>query len=233
MIVAGLATIPGREEAVRDTIQSLLPQVDLIYVCFNGFHNNEYHTEPKVISVFENYGDAGKFCRFDMAYIYFSCDDDLIYPPNYVEKTLERMKEYPGCIVSYHGRTLANTPVKSYYKDNCSTRVQCLHDYPNDEYVHCGGTGVMAFHNRIRITMEDFPLDYPNMADIHMGLYAQANKIPIVALKHEKDWIKHTTKIDLNSTIYAKHSQNDSLYTKRFNQCSKWQLFKKNSTLAV
>ena len=67
-------------------------------------------------------------------------------------------------VITYHGRSFKNFPIKSYYKDS-SERYACLYDVDRDVNVQFGGTGVMCIHTSIL----KIPFSYfknPNMAPI-------------------------------------------------------------------
>ena len=98
---------------------------------------------------------------------------------------------------------------KSYYKDHLSV-YRCLDDVASEEFIHIGGTGVMAFHtNTVKINFGY--LKTPNMADIWVGLYAKENDIPIRVVPHKAGWIKYSNKFDQNQTIYRKSKNNDQI----------------------
>lgn len=93
MIRAHLATFPERQDLLLEAVRSIAPQVDRLFVCLNEFTapppgldeipNLEYMIPD------EDLKDAGKFA-FPVAEddIVFTIDDDIIYPDDYVERTL-------------------------------------------------------------------------------------------------------------------------------------------------
>jgi len=187
-IICGLATVKGREEALKDTVESIINQVDKLIVYQNGYKEIfDFLNNPKieVYSSLEtgiDMGDAGKYYKLSeySNHYYFSIDDDLIYPTNYASNMLDNLKKYNDeIIVTHHGRVLKND-AKSYYKD-AKIKYKCLDAVTNDDFVQFGGTGVMAFHTKlVKINFEYFRA--PNMADIWVGLYARENNIPILVL---------------------------------------------------
>jgi len=93
MIRAHLATFPPRSDLLLQTVQTILPQVDLLCICLN-----EYSAIPaglgdldKVQAIIpdRDLKDAGKFA-FPVAPddMVFTIDDDILYPPDYVASTL-------------------------------------------------------------------------------------------------------------------------------------------------
>jgi hypothetical protein len=196
--IAGIATIDGRQISLCDTIKSLLPQVDEIHI-----HNGN------------DKGDRVKFDSYRKDCYYFSCDDDLIYPKDYCDKmiaTYEYMRslKYDNPIVTCHGRNFIQ-PIDNYYRNG--VKYHCLHEVEQDVKVDCGGTGVMMLCGQI--DMPDFT--ERNMADIFIALQAKKQNVPIICMKHEAGWIKHSDKIDLSETIYEWHKNDCEAQTKLIN----------------
>lgn len=220
-VTIGIASIRERTHNLKVAIYSLIDQCDKINVFLNGYKGLYSWMNHTKISLFDSrqlgdYGDAGKFYDVEnnKGY-YFSCDDDLIYPEDYVVNTIEGIERHKRkAIVSYHGRTF-NDNIRSYYMDSANV-FHCLNKVGNDKPVHFGGTGVMAFHkDTLQIDRNTLPLTHKNMADIHIGLFAQKNKIPLRVLAHEKDWIK--AQKNIRNTIYSKHRLDDRLQTELVN----------------
>jgi glycosyltransferase involved in cell wall biosynthesis len=83
---AGLATIPGREKMMKKAVESMLPQVDHIYISLNNYTKIPAWMDHKKITAIFNNNSKGDSSKFSMAnYVdgfFFSIDDDLIYPPH-------------------------------------------------------------------------------------------------------------------------------------------------------
>lgn len=213
-IFIGIAAIPDRCEALKRTINSLLPQVENIGVYLNGWKKipDFLNNKKIVIAGFEeeDLGDIGKFYWVDSHDgIYFSCDDDLIYPANYVSRTLAKLKEENYRVaVGWHG-SLLHEPFEKYYDKN-SRRVFSFAAYrPWDTPVHILGTGCSAFHTKIlKIKKSDFL--YPNMADIFFSIKGQEQKIPFVVIAHDKGEIIEYEGSKENSIYAHSHAQVES-----------------------
>ena len=206
MITASLATIPGRRETLKRVVSSLLPQVDRLNVYLNGYGEvPDFLSGPKIrVARSEEHrdrGDAGKFFwendYTDEGYR-LTCDDDIVYPPDYAKCMVSAVERYDRrVVVTLHGAVL-KFPVRNYYADrvvhHCRTNV--LRDAP----VHVGGTGVMAWHSSaIRLSTKDF--EKPNMADIWMALAAKRKGVPIIVLAHAREYLEILL---FEDTIYGK-----------------------------
>ncbi len=92
MITANLATIKSRSSTLQLVVNSLKNQVDKVRIYSNDYKpkvegsNVEVYTGP-------DYTDNAKFFWLTHSKgVYLSCDDDLIYPPNYVETITKGLK---------------------------------------------------------------------------------------------------------------------------------------------
>lgn len=201
MITAQLATIPGREQSLGLTINSLAPQVDRLII--------NYRSDS----------DANKFRAVEQMTGYvLTCDDDLIYPPDYVEKMIKAVDRYNGeAIVSLHGRELKPGKISSYYAP--SNRLQafhCLHEVAADHRIINGaiGTGVMCWNaDKVKIYRDWFQV--ANMADIWLSLFARKNNIPMIVATHPANWLN--VGYDGEDTIWHKHFNNDKVQTDIWN----------------
>ena len=216
-VIAGMATISNREDSMIDAALSIVNQVDHLHI-----YLNDYKDIPDVKTdriTFHNapvgdLGDSGKFYGKQYPHeSYFSIDDDLIYPSDYVEVTLNHLKVYP--IISYHGRVMKPALIQTYYGNGLQQSYHMGSNIDNFYPVHIGGTGVMAQRKN---NFSYLDCKEPNMSDIWFGLYAQYNKMPIVVAPHSKEWIQLTDKINHSKdTICAQYRRNDKIQTDAFN----------------
>lgn len=228
-ITASVASMPGRVESLRDTVKSILHQVDRLQVYLNNYDSVPDYLFHDKIKVFlskdhlGDLGDAGKFFNCDKITGYhFTIDDDLIYPENYVESLISAIAKYDKkCVVSYHGRSFNNLPVVSYYR-GATVRLGCLRKVRVDQYVHVVGTGVLAYHtDTIKLKLSAFK--FLNMADIWFSEYCNDRNIPRVVLAHSSGWITSSEKYDEVGSIFTNHINDDKFQTEITNSV-KWKL---------
>jgi hypothetical protein len=212
-IIANVASY-NRIDSLVKSLESIIDQCDIINVSLNS-HDGDipeilYHDKVNLILSDNSLGDAMKFYALDKSDGYYlTIDDDLIYPPNYVEYIITKCKEYGNTkVITLHGRNFNVFPIKSYYA-NASERHSCFNHVGKNVPVQFGGTGVMCFHtNLIKLPISYFK--YPNMADVWVGKYCYENNIEILCLRHESGYIKY---IQQKTTIYDVESRNDVLQT--------------------
>ena len=208
-----------RTESLVKTLESIINQCDEVNVTLNDFEGGLppilYDDKVNLYFTDNSKGDAFKFLRLSESDGYFlTIDDDLIYPPNYVEYMIAKCKEYGNSrVMTLHGRNFASFPITSYYK-SATERYACLDTVKKNVIVQFGGTGVMCFHTDLfKLDLDYFMI--PNMADVWIGRYCLDNKIEILCLRHESGFIKY---IPQKTTIYNQESNNDGIQTKIVNE---------------
>lgn len=209
MTTANIATLPSREKQLARTIKSLYNQVDLIYIRLNDYKEApDWVYDNKIrFKTGLNEGDAAKF-REDAEGYYFTCDDDIIYPPDYVKKLKDRLD---GDIVTIHGKNF-HTPIESYYH-GAFDKIRCDNETSTDKIVQIPGTGVMAFHtDTIKFNKEDFPRK--NMADIWVGIKAKKEGIKINCIAKPRNWI---TIQHVDTSIWEEEHEKDWFQTRLIN----------------
>ena len=204
----------NRIESLVKSLESIIDQCDVINVTLNS-HDGDipeilYHDKVNLMLSDNSLGDAMKFYMLDKSNGYYlTIDDDLIYPPNYVEYMIAKCKEYGNTrVMTLHGRNFSSFPITSYYR-SATERYACLNTVNKNVIVQFGGTGVMCFHTDLfKLPIGYFI--YPNMADVWIGKYCMENKIEILCVRHDTGYIKY---INQNDTIFDTESKRDHLQT--------------------
>ena len=213
-IICGIATINERKHLLPQVIKSIVNQVDKLIIYQNDYKDLSFLTLSDKIEIYSgiedtgiDYGSSGKFYKaneYPNDY-YFSIDDDIIYPQDYVSQTIAKMKYYnDNVIVSYHGRNLKPNAI-SYYKDFSNRVVFHLHQR-RDLEITFPGTGVMCMiPSTINFNLDD--ICQPNMTDIELAIMAKRSGLKCIGLSHRRNWIKP---IDNNtSLIHGTQSKDD------------------------
>ena len=200
-VVACLATIPSRSKQLKLVCESLLPQVDRLFIYFNNYQDEEVPPWAKSIDKIEyetsssgeygDLGDVGKFyfCSEEMRDKYgingyvFTCDDDIVYPDWYTKRTSHFIEyNYPDCLLSYHGSIILrrNSP---YHVNGTRRTYFASKTVSNVTPVHVGGTGCMCFHtSTFRPSLKIFK--HTNMSDIFVAVWADGQGVRTLVLPH-------------------------------------------------
>lgn len=213
-----IASIPDRERMLKKTILSLINQVDKIRVMLNGYpyipdwldglagsYKIEYYQLDNSL------GDAAKFYPgYSDGYV-FTCDDDLIYPPDYIETTVDAIDKN-NCIISLHGRVMRPRPIRDSYKDK-KKWYHCLETVTGYHFVDIAGTGVMGFHTKYFIPTIT-KMIYPNMADIWVAKQAAEQNKTLMVMPHRQGWLEYQNP---SNTIWDNRASNVKLQTAVYN----------------
>jgi len=227
MIIAQLATIPERRNILNRVVDSLYNQVDVLFVILNGYkeYPNFVKLDKKLVYYLgdNSKGDCHKFDTLEHykdAYI-FTCDDDLVYPPDYVETMVNHIDRYNRkVIITLHGRTFPPRPIKSYYRG----KLKGYHwdtDQDYDVEVDAGGTGVMCWHSDTFHVPYD-RITYGNMGDVWVAKFAREQNVKIINVARKSGWVDYIGPEESDTdpqTLWSKHHNNDPIQTYIYNGC--------------
>jgi len=193
-VIVGMATFAGRENACEQAIESLANQVDDILLW-----DNSEEGQPDLT-------DNGKFAGLsyiDEDVYYLTCDDDLLYPEDYVERMVQDI-ERTNMIVTHHGRILGGLN-RDYYSEHISFR--CLDSVGIPKRLDVCGTGVTGFKTSVFNPVGLAHAKDQKMSDLVFSLAASNHGVDIVLQPHEKGWIKQLD-IDHRTSIFETERNN-------------------------
>lgn len=189
MIIACLATIPGREESLAKCLASLRPQVDEIRVICHDVEDppdvvrelaDEWICEP------DRFGSAAKLrWSREVSGLYLGCDDDLLYPPDYTETMLRWVRRWRGRAICAIGGRVFEGNANTYPTDGRQA------GYPiggnAGEWVNYPNAAGIAFDTRLNV-----PSIIPekNQEEAYLAIWAQANAVPVWLVPKPKGWIR-------------------------------------------
>ena len=204
--VAVMATMYSRRHQAAAAVRSLHKQVDRVTVILNIINGDCDISQWKrdimkrkkadnvrfVISD-NRLGDAERYRPVTRSAVYyFSCDDDLIYPPTYVEKMVQGIETYRAP-VTLHGKYVPKGTTFTNFYQQVSKLGHCFHclGSQDDDYeVTIPGTGVMAWRgDHIDLTYDQF--NERNMADIEVARLAYQQRQRIVCLAHDNNYLTY------------------------------------------
>jgi hypothetical protein len=185
--LAAIATLPERARLLSRALHSLRPQVDRLHVYLNGHEEPpEYaHLADEVIRSSTNEGAERKLWWAEQwDGIYLSCDDDFIYPPDYVERMVAEVERWRGrAIVTAHGRTFHTATRRARRLGNILEGSRGgFWERTSGRWINYAGTGVAAWDaSKIKV-----PSAWPrrNMVDLQLALWAQRNRVPMWLQPH-------------------------------------------------
>jgi hypothetical protein len=194
-VIAAIATFDGRQEYLKKAVASLAHQVDEIRI---------YDNQVRPIDLTDN----GKFFflqEYKEPVYYFSCDDDLLYPPTYIQDMVEAIERTSG-IVTHHGRYLRGKGLR-YYSGHKAYR--CLNENRTETRIHVAGTGVTGFRTDYFNPVDIWQSEDKCMSDLVFSVEAARQGKKITVLKHEHGYIKYLD-VPLSQTIFGTHRNKDT-----------------------
>jgi len=217
-VVASIATMKEREESLKLTVQSLDHQVDKINIYLHGYNEiPQWIKENKKIEVGQgaDNADNDKFFWVPRTTgFHLICDDDIIYPDDYVEKVKRDLAEYEyKAVISYLGVIPHRLPIASYYLDR--DKVGIFEELENDTEVKILGTGCLAYYTEspLQFYYTEKPLF---MSDILFSTFLAEVGIQRICCAHKADWFKYTPPKE-GTTIFEKEVTTDYIQTKWIN----------------
>lgn len=199
-ILVTMCTYPGGFSTLCRALESLLdyqsvPITKLRLTVNGGEMPEDLPSDPRleVILSAEDVTDKGKFIqiREHDGYV-ITVDDDIYYPEDYVEKMIEHIEFFDRkYLIGVHGAHVPEGPGITRWWEYMNYRRSLVfpNEMPTYIPVNIIGTGTLAFHTSIGIpNHEEF--DYQRMVDLHLGVWAQKNKIPMVVCPRRRDWLE-------------------------------------------
>jgi len=207
-LVAGMATMPSRAEVFPTAFQSIIGQVDRLYLYLDGFDAipELVRDNPKVVSILSrdepDLGCDGKFLgvhREPEPCFYAGVDDDILYPPDFTERLSRELIDLRRrAVVGVHACRL-HQEIGSYLNDRDVFDFRAA--VRERVEVDAIGTGTLMFDtgflkpNPRRWTQK-------NITDLQLAIEAAKNKVPMYRLATKAKFLRA-----LDSR------QDDSLYT--------------------
>jgi len=225
-----IASMNERFENLKETINSLNNQFDILNIYLNNYSENNINylvSKYKDVNffssqeIYNDLGDTGKFLFQNKKDYYLTCDDDIIYPSNYSKRIIDGIEKY-NCIVGFHGSIISND--EDYYKRK--NKIHFSQELNVCKSVNILGTGVMGFDNSKYI----FPFNIlitKNMSDIYIAEYANNNSFNLMCLSKEKNWIIPQ---NVENNIYDSSKNKDgtsldnSNYINKIIKRTKWKI---------
>lgn len=216
-VVASLCAIPERADSLREMLSSLAPQVDALHVYldrYNAVPDFVQACHPRVATYlacdYPGLRDNGKFLAFTTLTkecYYFTADDDIFYPPDYVATMIRRIEHYGRqAVVGVHG-VLVPEEADRYFTGYRKV-LGFQQALERDALVNNLGTGTVAFHSALLqgLGLSDFC--EPGMADLFLSIFCKQRQIPMIAIARPADWLQDLT--PSSSSLYREFHKADN-----------------------
>lgn len=218
-----LATYPPRRETLLTVVEAMAPQLEQLNIVLN-----QYDDIPAELARFPNLNpilphedtkDVGKFYPDVSGTYTLLLDDDLIYPDDYVPRTIDRFENLtnPRSVASYHCSTYyVPRPWAGGLKglrQALAFRRNTIADYrevdvffdhkPDYRIVDQPASGCCILRSA-DMPGYDYMRDSQKFVDVRLAKWCFEQDLMPVCLPREKDWIKP---YDYEETIYGEFTQ--------------------------
>lgn len=215
-VVCGMASIPSRTSELAQVVESLLPQVDHLIVYLNGFVDVPAFLGQQRVTVFrsEEYGDYrdnskyfGLRC-FEEDVYFFSVDDDINYPADYVSTLVSGIERYRReAIVGVHGAIYGSGSRLFLDRVVLHFSSALAFDLP----VSALGTGTCAFHTST-VRPESLEFEQVGMADLVLARIASHQRVPEIALARPEAWMTAQTMVEAGQNLFSESIELESVH---------------------
>jgi len=216
MTRAHLATFPPRRALMLDVVARMAPQVDHLVVVLN-----EYDAVPEDLGGYTNVEpiipprdlkDAGKFLpQPGHSEPVFLIDDDIAYPPDYVETTLARIgnRDVERNVYAYQGN--------AWMKENGQVTVRnFMFKKAHDRVTGAGliGTGTLCAIGK-NLPGLDVMESAAGFVDVRYCHWLAMRSVSPWVLPREDKWLRPTLPKELkaSSLFHTVHKAQPELYT--------------------
>lgn len=194
--IGSMASHPGRRKTLSDVVEAIAPQLDTLYLYLNEYDRipEELNRHANVVPLlgYQHRGDlsaAGKmiFLTHENSGQAFVLDDDIIYPPDYVETMLAIHDSLGGNVgICVHGSIIPDS-ASWYYERSVIYDVET--ELTDVAAVNLIGSGTFSY--RIEdgnLTLENFL--GPVQVDLTISKSFLAKGMPLVACPRRRGWLQ-------------------------------------------
>jgi len=210
-VTISIASMPSREEGLKESVRRLLPQCDRMNICLNDYPFVPKGLMHPKIQVYqpcsdEALSDHGKFywCKGMLGY-HLTADDDIIYPYDYVEQLVAKIEQYKRrAVISYHGSRFLVAEGRLINYPFSRQLIRFGDTTETDMTAHMLGTGVGGYHSTL--LNWDYTMIGEGGTDEHLAMYAQARKIPMILAAHRRGWLLDNKGASTMDPIHARRN---------------------------
>ena len=199
--IVSISSVASRADLLEKAFASLAPQADEVNVYLNGYEAvPAFLAHPAVAQTVRSSeaGWRGPECKLWFVTpgkgaargaddIHVMCDDDIVYPPDYVRAMRHALERRPGTAACVHG-AIFKSPFRTYIGSRRVLSFQRA--LAVDCRVHAAGTGTRAYRiGDIPMDLDrDFPV--PTRIDPTFAGLAKQRGVAIWAIARPDGWLR-------------------------------------------
>lgn len=218
-VCAAIATYPARRASLLETINSLINQIDYLLLYLNEYQEipqeiKQHGQRQKIICVIDEAGARRAEAKFHWMHrvngYYLTCDDDIIYPGDYVQNTITAIDRHNRKkVVGYHGVVFKD--IVASFKADRKAFYKFTETVDDDKPCHLLGTGVSGFHLSLFQKLDCQLLSqYPYAVDPAFSVICKQNDIEMLCLAHKTEWLESSPHM-----LYGLHEEKQNFKDKK------------------
>ncbi|MGC6380265.1 glycosyltransferase family 2 protein [Pasteurella multocida] len=230
-VYINICSIPSRIAQLQCTIGILKNQCDHFHIYLDGYEEipdfiKNLGNKATVVHCKDNsIRDNGKFILLEELIeknqdgYYITCDDDIIYPSDYINTMIKKLNEYDDkAVIGLHGILFPSRMTKYFSADRLV--YSFYKPLEKDKAVNVLGTGTVSFRVSLfnQFSLSDFT--HSGMADIYFSLLCKKNNILQICISRPANWITENN-VD-NETLYHQYRDNDEQQTQLIMENGPW-----------
>lgn len=233
-IYGNVCCIPSRLESFKKVVNRVLPQVDELFVYLDKFEEvPSFLLNNKKISILRSqdadfdYRDNAKFIKYNGLreesnnFYYFTFDDDINYPYDYVRSMIKRIDFFDkNFVLGVHG-VIYEEDVKKYFRRRIVYHFQEAH-LAKPKFVNNLGTGTVAFHSKCisKLNVEEW--DKSGMVDIFFANSCRENNVPMVCIDRHSKWLVNQEESENTPTLFGEYNEKEQVIVSEIRKFSYW-----------
>lgn len=233
-VIGAVCSIPRRKDVFAKVIERILPQVDKLHVYLDKYEEiPDFLSSDKItISHCADYDidfrDNAKFLHFDRCkqeypdgFYYFTFDDDIDYPYDYVRHLIHGVEEYNRvAVVGVHGVLLVENPQKY-------SRQRVVYHFAADDVnspvlVNNLGTGTVAFWSGAFSSIDPRKWGAGGMVDIDFSITARSEAVPLVCIERHAGWMVPHELSEDDVPLFSENKKKEAVIKSKLDAHQPW-----------
>jgi glycosyltransferase involved in cell wall biosynthesis len=233
-VIGGICSIPGRLEVFHDVVNRILPQLDHLHVYLDKYDQVPDFLQSDKITIYRaqdcdvDLRDNAKFIAYDHlkkahpgGFYYFTFDDDINYPHDYVRHLMCSIDNFGGkAVVGVHGVVKFEIPVK-YSSDRFIYHFS-LGALDQPKMVNSLGTGTTAFWSGAFDSIDPFAWGRGGAADIDFAILAKCKGVPMVCVQRHQGWLSAHKLPSTDVPLFKENKAREEHLAKKLSETQPW-----------
>ena len=234
LVIGAVCSIPGRAEVFHAVVQRILPQLDQLHVYLDKYESTPEFLNSDKITVYHSKDyqvdlrDNGKFLGFNRlkkahpkGFYYFTFDDDIEYPHDYVRHLLCSIDDFDGkAVVGVHGVVNFESPANYSAERFIYHFALCALDQP--KLVNNLGTGTVAFWSGALESIDPFAWGRGGAVDIDFAILAKRQGVPMLCVQRHQGWLSAHELPSTDVPLFQENKAREEQLTKKLRETQPW-----------